>query len=54
MTASPLLTADDLAAGGGLQFIPRAVDNPATSKDKIRGIRRKALEHFGHQKGIRN
>ena len=52
MTASPRLTADDLAAGRGLQFIPGAVDNAATSKDKIRGIRRKALEHFGHQKGI--
>ena len=51
VTASPRLTADDLAAGRGLQFIPGAVDNAATSKDKIRGIRRKALEHFGHQKG---
>ena len=51
VTASPRLTADDLAAGRGLQFIPGAVDNAATNKDKIRGIRRKALEHFGHQKG---
>ena len=41
VTASPRLTADDLAAGRGLQFIPGAVDNAATSKDKIRGIRRK-------------
>ena len=38
VTASPRLTADDLAAGRGLQFIPGAVDNAATSKDKIRGI----------------
>ena len=54
VTASPRLTAEDLAAGRGLQFIPGAVDNAATSKDKIRGIRRKALEHFGHQKGSDN
>ena len=52
VTASPRLTADDLAARRGLQFIPGAVDNAATNKDKIRGIRKKALEHFGHQKGI--
>lgn len=51
VTASPRLTADDLAAGRGLQFIPGAIDNAATNKDKIRGIRKKALEHFGHQKG---
>ena len=38
MTASPHLTADDLAAGRGLQFIPGAVDNVATNKEKIRGI----------------
>ena len=49
--ASPRLTADDLAAGRGLQFIPGAIDNAATNKDKLRGIRKTALEHFGHQKG---
>ena len=51
VTASPQLTANDLAAGRGLHFIPGAIDNAATNKDKIRGIRKKALEHFGHQKG---
>ena len=44
VTASPHLTADDLAAGRGLQFIPGAVDNAATSKDKIREIRRETTE----------
>lgn len=52
--ASPRLTADDLAAGRGLQFIPGAIDNAATNKDKLRGIRKTALEHFGHQKGNKN
>ena len=51
---SPRLTADDLAAGRGLQFIPRAIDNAVTNKDKLRGIRKTALEHFGHQKGSKN
>ena len=45
--ASPHLTADDLVAGRRLQG---AVNNAATNKDKIRGIQRKAVEHFGHQK----
>lgn len=38
VAASPRLTTDDLAAGRGLQFIPGAVDNAATNKDKIKGI----------------
>jgi len=45
------LTADDLAAGRGLQFVPGAVDTAATSKDKLRVIRKKALEDGGHRKG---
>ena len=52
--ASPCLTADDLAAGRGLQFIPGATDNAAMNKDKLRGIRKTALEHFGHQKVNKN
>ena len=52
VTASPRLTGNDLAAGRVLQFIPGAVDNVATNKDKIRGIQRKTLENCGHQKGI--
>ena len=52
--ASPRLTADDLAAGRGLQFIPGVIDNAAMNKDKLRGIRKMALEHFGHQKGNKN
>ena len=51
---SPHLTADDLAAGRGLQFMPGAIDNAATNKDKLRGIQKLALEHFGHLKGNKN
>ena len=51
VSASPRLTTDDLAAGRGLQFVPGAVDTAATSKDKLRAIRKKALEDGGHRKG---
>ena len=52
VSASPRLTADDLAAGRGLQFVPGVVDTAATSKDKLRVIRKKALEDGGHRKGM--
>jgi len=51
VSASPRLTTDDLAAGRGLQFVPGAVDTAAASKDKLRGIRKKALEDGGHRRG---
>jgi len=51
VSASPHLTTDDLAAGRGLQFVPGAVDTAAASKDKLRGIRKKALEDGGHRSG---
>jgi len=40
------------AKGRELQFVPRAVDTAATSKDKLQIIREKALEDGGHRKGI--